>query len=208
MDSQPLIHHQSTRCSARGPVLSDTNWEQVTCPDCKTKRQQVSRRNKIFLGATVLVVLVVACIGAVANNSGSSSSSTTPAARQAAATTVTAATPLPTISAPTPVDLSATESANLWVLLSNGDYGLVVYADPVFDVDEYALSVFVDGIDYCNTRPIYADEGVRELGCASLEYGHTAVTQVSAQVRGLGGLRCEKNVQSQPHATAFACAWR
>ena len=86
---------------------------------------------------------------------------------------------------PTPTaGLSATESANLWIILTNDKYGLNVYADPVFDVGEYALSVFVGGTDYCNVQAICGDKGMRKLSCASLDYGHLDISQVSAQVRG------------------------
>ena len=114
-------------------------------------------------------------------------------------------TPTPT---PVPQDLASTENANLWVYLSQGEYGwLLVEVDSAFDVDAFDMDVFVDGSEYCNPNRVYADEGAYELSCESEEKQHTSVSRVSVQTR-TGDLRCGRNFQSTAQLTIFACAWR
>ena len=108
---------------------------------------------------------------------------------------------------PTPVDLATTSRSSLWIYLSDGDYGLTAMASPAFDADQFALDVFIDGIEYCNTSRIYSDDGPVELGCASADQSHRSVQRVSVQTPG-GDLRCARNNQSTASQTIFACAWR
>ena len=67
--SQPteIVHHQSVRCSARGPVLRDTDWDRVTCDECLAKRQRNKRTTKFLaLGCLgVFVLLFVGCLAIV-----------------------------------------------------------------------------------------------------------------------------------------------
>ena len=112
---------------------------------------------------------------------------------------------------PTPGNLADATEANLWIAMLQDpdipDY-LQVWADTTFDLDRFALTVFVDGSEYCNASRMYGDEGFYELGCESEEKHHTSVQRVSAQTRGLGDLRCERNFQSTASRSIFACARR
>ena len=110
-------------------------------------------------------------------------------------------------------NLSDTELANLWVILSNdGDLGseyLVVKVDPAFDLEEFGMNLFVDGVEYCNPNRIYGDEGEYEMGCESFQQvEHQFVRRVSVQTSSLGDLRCERNIASIARESVFACAWR
>lgn len=126
-------------------------------------------------------------------------------------------TPAPTVTptvtptstaTPVPIDLINTDTAALWVLLTNSEYGRIdAYADPAFDVDVFDLDVFVDGEEFCNTSRIYGDEGPHELSCVVLERLHTSVQRVSVQTP-LGDLRCARNVNSDASQSIFACTWR
>lgn len=108
---------------------------------------------------------------------------------------------------PRPVNLATTRIAPLWVELSDGDHFMAVRANPYFDVREFALDVFIDGVQYCNTHTIYEDDGWREMSCASEDRLHGEVQRVSAQ-SPRGDLRCAKNNQSTASKTLFACGWR
>ena len=112
---------------------------------------------------------------------------------------------------PTPGNLADATEANLWIAIFQDpdlpEY-LQVRADTAFDVDAYALTVFVDGSEYCNPSRMYGDEGFYELSFEFEEKHHTSVQQVSAQTQGLGDLRCERNFQSTARETVFACVWR
>ena len=126
------------------------------------------------------------------------------------------ATPTPTPT-PTsgPVDLATTDTANLWIGLSQEprlpDY-LRVRADTAFDVEPFELDIFVDGTEYCNSSRMYGDEGWYEMGCALEEKLHTDVTQISVQTSEypdvLGDLRCARNDDSTADVTLFACVFR
>jgi hypothetical protein len=85
----------------------------------------------------------------------------------------------------------------------------VVKVDPAFDIDEYDLDLFVDGVEYCNPSRMYADEGEYKMGCESFQQvQHSSVERVAAQTRSLGDLRCQRNVASTAGESVFACAWR
>lgn len=119
--------------------------------------------------------------------------------------------PTPTPSPPPPsrrVDLVNLEMASLWIALIDGGYGLVMVANPAFDVDTLESSVWVNGVDYCNTDRIYADEDLRQLSCQSLQVPHATSYNLSAQVGLLKDFRCERNSQSDQRRTIFACSWR
>ena len=101
--------------------------------------------------------------------------------------------------------------ANLWIHLrqdASSPAYLQVFADPAFDVAVFDLSVFVDGISYCNADDFYGEEGVYEMGCEFEEKQHASVENVSANVTGLGGLRCARHSKSVATETLFACRWR
>ena len=126
------------------------------------------------------------------------------------------ATPTPTPTpTPDPVDLATTDTANLWISLSQepdlADY-LRVWADTAFDVEALELSIYVDGTLYCNTSTMYADEGWYEMGCGFDEKLHTDVDGVSVQTSDypdvLEDLRCGRNYRSIADETIFACVWR
>ena len=117
------------------------------------------------------------------------------------------------VSSPTPTpspttDLATTDTAAMWVSLSDGEYFLKVQVDPAFDIDEFDLTLLVDGLSYCNPNRIYDDDGWSEMGCESEERSHTSVERVSVQTRSLGDLRCVRNVHSDTNETIFACEWR
>ena len=118
------------------------------------------------------------------------------------------ATPVPATE-----DLANTTKANLWVILSNdGELGrdyLEVKVDTAFNVDEFELDLFVDGVEYCNPNRMYADEGEYVMGCESFQQvQHADVVRVSAQTYSLGDLRCQRNAASTARKSVFACAWR
>ncbi len=115
------------------------------------------------------------------------------------------ATPAPT--ATPSISLAETTRANLWAYFTNDGDHLAVLADPAFDANEFGLSLFVDGKEYCNSSRIYGDEGGQEMSCEYETRRHTTVRQVSAQTP-MGDLRCERNDASGSQETVFACAWR
>jgi hypothetical protein len=133
---------------------------------------------------------------------GSSASST------GSTTTTPNSTPIPSANDD---DWANAVEANLWIHLRQepglADY-LQVFADPAFDVESFALTVFVDGVSYCNSDDFYGDEGAYELSCEFEEKSHTSVKQVSADVDDLGGLRCVRHSESTAVETIFACRWR
>ena len=135
----------------------------------------------------------------------------TPALPSATATPAPTATPSATATpAPTAtpsISLAETTRANLWAYFTNDGDHLAVLADPAFDVNEFGLSLFVDGKEYCNSSRIYGDEGGQEMSCEYETRRHTTVRQVSAQTP-MGDLRCERNDASGSQETVFACAWR
>ena len=63
MENQPeTIHHQTMRCTARGPVARDTSWDRVTCDDCHDVRARRSRLNRrLGIGVLVMVLLFISC---------------------------------------------------------------------------------------------------------------------------------------------------
>ena len=139
----------------------------------------------------------------------------TPTLLPATPTPFPTATPTPTPTAttmptatPKPVDLGTAERANLWVYLSNDGEHLQVFADPAFDVDRFELDLFVDGLSYCNSDRIYADDGPYEMSCEYENKSHASVKRVSAQTDVLGDLRCEQNIGSTTNESVFACVWR
>ena len=97
-------------------------------------------------------------------------------------------------------------------LSNDGDLGsdyLVVKVDPAFDIDEFDLDLFVEGVEYCNPNRMYADEGEYLMGCEAFQMApHSSIQRVSAQTRSLGDLRCERNIASSTRESIFACAWR
>ena len=112
------------------------------------------------------------------------------------------------VPSPTGVDLETATEAPLLVSLTTRDFGgLKVMADPAFDLDEYSLTLLVDGAEYCSTSRMYGDEGYYEMSCGFEERGHESVERVSAQT-SKGDLRCRKNAQSTNEQTIFACDWR
>ena len=108
------------------------------------------------------------------------------------------------LSTPTP---PAREEADLWVLLENDGSRLNVKADVAFDVDEYRLAVYIEGVGLCNTSHMYGDEGFYEMGCTRPNVPHSSVEQVSAQSPA-GDLRCRRSARSDAQRTLFACTWR
>ena len=119
--------------------------------------------------------------------------------------------PAPT-PAPTPPrsDLATTDWANLWVYIFDNptDPGyLAVEVYPYFDTDPLMFDVFVDGTEYCNPGPIYAD-GRYTMGCFHEQGDHAAVQQVSARIYRGGSLDCARNIQSNARQSVFACRWR
>ena len=135
----------------------------------------------------------------------------TPTQPPVTATPKPTSTPRPTATlrpTPTPaVSLSETTRANMWVYFTNDADRLAVYADPAFDLDEFDLDLFVDGVEYCNAARIYGDDGPLEMSCESEYRSHATVQRVSAQTP-IGDLRCERNDASDSSETVFACAWR
>ena len=63
MENQPeTIHHQTMRCTMRGPVARDTSWDHVTCDDCHDVRARRSRLNRrLGIGVLVAVLLFISC---------------------------------------------------------------------------------------------------------------------------------------------------
>ena len=100
----------------------------------------------------------------------------------------------------------------MWVILVNdGLRGrLSAYVDTEFDfTDEYAMEVFVDSGEFCNSQRIYADEGRHKLGCSGVDKPHVSVERVSVQTRAGHDLKCRKDDdQSTEQETVFACVWR
>ena len=95
---------------------------------------------------------------------------------------------------------------SMWVIVTDDD----VYVDTEFDfADEFGMDVFIDGVEYCNTQRIYADEGRYALSCARPDKSHVDVERVSVQTRGGQDLRCAKDeMQSSEGETVLACRWR
>ena len=101
------------------------------------------------------------------------------------------------------------EYADMWVRLSEGRYRTELEVDAAFDIPRYDLKVFVEGEEYCYNNPIYGDEGYYKIECGGgYEGHHAAVQQVSAEVQGMGGLRCQRSEHSNADRTLFACSWR
>ena len=104
--------------------------------------------------------------------------------------------------------METTKEAPLLVSLTAGEFGaLQVEVDTAFDLDEFDLTLLVDGTEYCNPNRMYADEGYYEMGCDSEERGHASVERISAQT-SKGDLRCRKNTHSTNEQAIFACDWR
>ena len=71
MGEDQVVHHERTRCSVRGAVLRDTDWNRVTCPDCLDKRRQNSRNLKgCLIVFAVLLVGMTTCIVVVSVGNG------------------------------------------------------------------------------------------------------------------------------------------
>ena len=111
-------------------------------------------------------------------------------------------------STPTPVASAVSGEADMWVAFSESDSKwMAVQVDVSFDLDQFALDLFVDGHEYCNPNRMYGDEGYYDMGCHLDERPHSAVERVSAQTTE-GDLRCGRSVQSNSQRTLFACTWR
>ena len=112
---------------------------------------------------------------------------------------------------PTPESESPSSQVVLWVILANDHMSLSdrlqVYVDTEVDIEEFALNIFVDGVEFCNPNRMYADEGRYEMSCESLYKAHSSVMRVSAQSDS-GDLRCRRSDQSTEEETVFACEWR
>ena len=108
-----------------------------------------------------------------------------------------------TTPSPTPEPEAPSSQVVLWVILANE-----VYVDTEVDMEEYSLSIFVDGEIFCNTYHMYADEGRYEMGCASLAKPHSSVMRVSAQSDSGDHLRCRRSDRSTEEKTVFACERR
>ena len=120
------------------------------------------------------------------------------------ATTATIATPTRTPQS----GLSETNRAALWILLRNARFGsLEVYADPAFDVPAFGLTAIVDGKSFCNPDDIYGDEGALKLSCASSNFDHTTIENVSARTENQA-FRCVRNNNSDAERSVFACERR
>ena len=122
-------------------------------------------------------------------------------------------------------DLSNTALAHLWLRLweeqtYDGNYKIVVSANPYFVLDAFALEVIVrsgsQSAEYCNTSDLYGDEGYTQMGCSPLQARLSDVTGVSATVTAFigglndfgGGLRCVKHNESTSEELVYACQWR
>ena len=125
-------------------------------------------------------------------------------------------TPEPTVTPePTPVnDLASTEDAPMFVTLFDGDSGLSAMVDVDFSmidvdffIDEYDLTVFVDGEEYCNPLALRTGPDPYRLGCGDSVKTHSQVNNVSAETTSFGDLRCERNDLSRNFRTVFACDW-
>ena len=112
---------------------------------------------------------------------------------------------------PTPSPDEDKSSVVLWVIVGTPEGSSSrspAWVDAEYDVDQYALDVFIDSQEFCNSTKIYADEGRYELSCESLRKVHTAVQRVSIQSR-IGDMRCRKFASMSSDAeTVFGCAWR
>ena len=118
-------------------------------------------------------------------------------------------TPEPTSTPePTAVPLSETDQAAMWVQLSQGEHGWMdVEVDVAFDLDDYVMTLFLDGEDCYQGSRMYADEAWYDMSCGVLEVPHASIQRVSAQTSE-GDLRCERNVASTATETLFACEFR
>ena len=122
---------------------------------------------------------------------------------------VVSGTPTPS---PTSTPSESVDASNvvLWVIFTGGspDSYMNAHVDSGRDWDEFALDVFVDGVELCNSTRIYADEGRYELSCASVKKSHSQVERVSVQSRE-GDLRCMRSTaRSTSKETVFVCEWR
>lgn len=123
-----------------------------------------------------LLLLAVAC-EEVTVEAPSSTNTPAPAATQGPT-----ATPVPTDApAPTEAPLEAVTAASLWVYLVNEYEYLTPYADSSFDMEEFELTLIVDGVEHCNPTRMYGDEGRYEMSCGLQEVPHSTIDSVSAQ---------------------------
>ena len=110
MDVPETVHHHTVRCSARGAVLRDTDWDKVTCDDCHEKRRSNRQTTKFFaLGCLgVFVLLFVGCI-VIVLSTGNDSTPPRPTTSPRSTTPRPAAQTAPPIRATVPLS-SSTES--------------------------------------------------------------------------------------------------
>ena len=120
-------------------------------------------------------------------------------------------TPGPTLESPDSDDLANTITANIWLYIDQDpsltEY-LRVFADPAFDIPTFDMSVFVDGVKYCNADDFFANSGPYELSCAFEERQHETVSRVSINIDGTRGLQCARHMTSDASQTVYACVWR
>ena len=177
-------------------IVEQTVEVQVTVPVTQVVEKTVEVTREVTREIPVTVLVTPALPSATATATATPAPTATPSAT---------ATPAPT--ATPSISLAETTRANLWAYFTNDGDHLAVLADPAFDVNEFGLSLFVDGKEYCNSSRIYGDEGGQEMSCEYETRRHTTVRQVSAQTP-MGDLRCERNDASGSQETVFACAWR
>ena len=93
--------------------------------------------------------------------------------------------------------------------MGDSEYGwLDAWINVFDDYDAYAVDVFIEAEEYCNTSRLYADEDFYELSCGLLEFSsHTNVDSVSVQTP-YGDLRCARNDLSDELLSMFACIFR
>ena len=108
---------------------------------------------------------------------------------------------------PTPkVGLAEAERAVLWISLSNDSYlgVLEVFAQPSFEVPSLGLSVFVEGIEFCNLHALYPDEAPLQLDCGFEQWAHGSIQNVNARTDD-ARFRCVRHVASTNQRSLFAC---
>lgn len=108
------VHHQGIRrCSVRGPVLLDLNWDRVTCDDCLQERAHQQRWNRKFKigGLATLGILAAIIIIAVLAGCSSPEPAKQPVSVQSRATATPVAADTPTPVPPTPTATIAPPTA-------------------------------------------------------------------------------------------------
>ena len=108
--------------------------------------------------------------------------------------------------------LATTDRANLWVDLDENPeipslLRVTVY--PYFEAEIYMLTVYVDGVEYCNLGSLEIEEA-NLMGCSSVSRSHSSVRDVSADVYlpdRYDRLVCALHTVSTADWSTFACAW-